>query len=867
MSSSRRPVSALRLIQLISVHQLRTSWARTILVVAGTLTGVALIVGIEVINRSVLTNARRTIELIAGPADLEVILGFGEVGFPESTVETVRADPGVRAAVPLVRGTISLTDEPNETLQLFGADLTAEEDLQRYSVTAVTSRRQLVRTLEDPRSILLTEVFASRRNVRVGDAIRLSTPEGVEDFRVCGLLRTEGLAAAFGGQLAVMDLPVAQRWLAKEERIDQIDVVLQPGASPEEVERRLAATLSPALTITRPAQRGLQYERILGSFQAMLTGLSSLCLIAGIFIIYNTTSTGALHRALVMAGLRRIGAIPTQVFQLFMLEALILGIAGTVLGIVAGLVLARLLIGMVTESKGVIFQLRFPAEADTLGSGQLTLIALVGIGATLFASYFAARRVALMDPLDVMRAYTRRPVARNPPRGLVAWWAALVAVSAAALACEQQFKSVAWGNFGATLWNASVIVIAIPLVGRFARGFSRILGRLFGAEGEVAATSVFRSVTRTGVTVAAIALVLTVAISVSSLVSSCRDSLRRYFEGFLSGDLSVSAVSTEGGWLETPLSERIRDELLKVPGVRDVEPARVISGQPYRGQRIGLLALSESALHPQRYPPGWFREGEPSAAADAVRRGNGVLISVSLSDRFSLHVEDQIELDTPTGLLVLPIVGVVPDYISDRGSVILSRTLLIERWLEHTVNRFALFLQPSASLEAVRASITERLGHQYRLKILSLSEVLAYHADKVDQAFAFTDAIQLLIVIVTVAGILDLMLSSIAERRRELALWRLIGADDRTIVRSVVLESATVAVISILLGVAVGVVTAWIWITINFRYLLGYYVDFQFAVGSAVWYASLVFLMTIATGYVAARQATRQPVLEGIRVD
>src|SRR5439155_11406022 len=101
-------------------------WGGTALVVGGIATGVSLIVAINVINRSVLDNFRRTIELIAGPAALEVTLGVGEVGFPEAALEAVSADPDVVTAVPLVRGTVALADDPAETLQLFGADLTNE---------------------------------------------------------------------------------------------------------------------------------------------------------------------------------------------------------------------------------------------------------------------------------------------------------------------------------------------------------------------------------------------------------------------------------------------------------------------------------------------------------------------------------------------------------------------------------------------------------------------------------------------------------------------------------------------------------------------------------------------------------------------
>ena len=856
-----------QLLALVSWPQLRASWPRTLLVVAGTLTGVALIVGINVINTSVLANMRQTLALIAGPSDLEVTLGVGEIGFAETAVATVRAVAGVRAAVPLLRGTVSLADAPSETLQLFGTDLTAEDDLARYRIATVTDRRDALRALEDPQAVFVTEAFATRHGVHVEDAVRLSTPQGVAAFRVRGLLRPEGIARVFGGQLAVMDLPAAQHWLGKEGRIDQIDVVVDPDAAADAVAARLRAALPSTLSVAPPQQRTVRYEAIVASFQAMLTGMSLLCLVAGVFIIYNTTSTGALHRAVVMAGLRRIGATPRQVFGLFMGEAFVLGSIGTVLGIGTGIVLARLLTAMVTGSMGVIFQLRFPADQQAIDGRQLAVIAAVGVGATLFASAFAARQVARLDPLQVLRGQARWPLPTAASSRLVWVWLILVLVSVGALGLEQRLKSIAWGNFGATLWNSSVIVIAIPLVAWLARALTTVLTRAFGAEGEVAATSLFRAPTRTGVTVAAVALVLTVGMLLSSLEYSFHRTTETYVQGFLRGDLIVSAVATEGGWLETPLPASVAREVADVPGVAGVATVRALPGQLYRGERIGVGAASDELIEPTRFPPGWYREGDAAQAADAVRTGRGVTISTSLSDRFDLHVGDSIELDTPTGPLALPIVGVVPDLISDRGSVLVSNRVLAERWHETTVSRINVSVAPGESLEAVRGRIADRFGDRYRLKILSMRDVLAYHHEKVASAFAFTNAIQLLIVIVTVAGIFDLLLSAIIERRRELAVWRLVGADDRAVRRSVVIEAATVGAIGAGLGVVVGAVTTWIWVAINFRYLLGYHLEFHLARGAAVWYVALVMLMTVLAGSIAARRAVRESILDAIHTE
>ena len=858
----------LRLFRQVSLHQLRSNAARTALVMGGIATGVALMVAIAIINRSVLDDFRRTLELIAGPAQLEITLGAGEVGFPETAVDAARADADVEAALGLVRGTLAVADDPSDTLELFGVDLTQENTLDRYHIGLADGGSDTLAWLADPRSIALTTAFAASHGLAVGDRLALSTRQGTATFTVRGLLEPQGMARAFGGALAVMDLPAAQLALGKDHLVDQVDLVLRPGVAPATVQARLAAVLPPTLSVAPPLQRGALYEGILASFQAMIAALSLLCLVAGIYIVYNTTSTGAAHRAVVLASLRLSGAEPAQLLRLLMLEALLLGVAGTLLGLVLGIGLAHVLLGMVSTSMGVIFQLRFPVDRLAVEARTLLPVAAAGIAAALFASYFAARRVTTLEPLEVLRADPRILGPRTRVGLLVGLWLVVVAIAGTALALEVQLKSSFWGNVGSTLWLASAIVIAVPLVHASARLLGRALTRLFGPEGRVAAESLLRAPTRTGVTVAAIALVLAVAITVASLSLSHRTSVKGYFvNGFLASDLSVSAIATEGGWLESPIPAALAVDLRTIPGVRATDMLRILPGMMYQGQRIAVAALSDGLLEPSRYPRSWYRAGDPAQAARAVRDGQGVNVSESFADRFGKRVGDPVALDTPNGVLTLPVVGIVPDYVSNRGTVILSRSVFVTYWREPTVNRILVFLNPGASRDAVRRLILDTFGGRYRLKVQSMEEGVDYLARKIDEAYAFTFAIELLIVIVTLAGIFDLLLADLWERRRELALWRVIGADEAAVRRSVVIESAAIGTLGALLGLFFGVVTTWIWLDVNYRYLLGYYLDFHFAFATTARFMVLVLAATVLAGWGAARHATRQPILTGIQAE
>src|SRR4029078_6798602 len=133
--------------------------------------------------------------------------------------------------------------------------------------------------------------------------------------RVRGLLEAEGLATVFGGNLAVMDLMAAQRLLGKDRRVDQVAVLRRPGPSVAAVRARLAAALPTSLSVLRPALRGERFERVIGAFQAMLAALSLLCLLAGVFIVYNTTATAIVQRARELAIMLAVGAECRRIFS------------------------------------------------------------------------------------------------------------------------------------------------------------------------------------------------------------------------------------------------------------------------------------------------------------------------------------------------------------------------------------------------------------------------------------------------------------------------------------------------------------------------------------------------------------------------
>src|SRR5262249_37106355 len=189
---------------------------------------------------------------------------------------------------------------------------------------------------------ILPDVFARRVDARVGTTLRLRTPVGVRTFTVRGILPPGGVGRGFGGNLLLMDVVGAQAVLGREGLIDQVDIALAPDVDVDTAERAVRATLQPGIEVLRPARRGEQIERILRSSRTLLSGMSGLALPAAVFVVASAVSTSVAARRQQIGLLRCVGAARRHVLRLVLGEAALLGVLGTALGILLGLVLARL---------------------------------------------------------------------------------------------------------------------------------------------------------------------------------------------------------------------------------------------------------------------------------------------------------------------------------------------------------------------------------------------------------------------------------------------------------------------------------------------------------------------------------------------
>ncbi|NMC74476.1 MAG: ABC transporter permease, partial [Geobacteraceae bacterium] len=390
------------LIRHISVKHLLLRKMQTFMAVAGICLGVAAIVSIGVVNRSVLFSFEDSFTRVTGKAKLQVT--GAQSGFPEGLLEKVQNVSGVEYAVPVIETDGMLVEGKERSVMILGVDVLVDTQVRDYSLTGESADvPDPLLFLAKPDSILVTKTMADREGFRLDQKIRVQTVEGIKTFRIRGILNPEGPAKAMGGNLAVMDIYAAQMAFGKKGRIDRIDVSLRPGEELESVRKSIAAALPGGYMVDTPAGRTRQVETMISKFQNGFNLISYLAIFVGMYLIYNAVSISVVHRRREIGILRALGCSRKEIILLFLGETLVISVVASALGVGLGLLLADSLV----ESFGKVISdtyIRTSVEGIHVTWFHPVRGFICGIIASLVATLFPARASSRISPASAIRS-------------------------------------------------------------------------------------------------------------------------------------------------------------------------------------------------------------------------------------------------------------------------------------------------------------------------------------------------------------------------------------------------------------------------------------------------------------------------------
>ncbi len=328
-----------RLLRTVSLPRFQEHRLRTALTVLGISLGVAMLIAVVLVNRSILRSFADTLDDISGKADLEVTAAASYEG--GENLEGIRAVPGVARATPVVQETalIRLPQAKGERLLIVGVDFLGEDDehFRRYDSTELkTIKEDPIAFLNASTHVIVSRKLADRFGLKLKDLLPLQTPTGIQQFEIWGFIEDEGVGRAFGGNVAVMYYQAMQVAFERGTRIDRVDIAVTTGHDAATVGGAIAGALGPGFEAGRPERRNAQVAQMLGGLNLALTMGSLVAILVGMFLIYNTMSISVVQRKRELGILRALGTTKRQILVLFTLEGFLLGCVGSALGVRSG---------------------------------------------------------------------------------------------------------------------------------------------------------------------------------------------------------------------------------------------------------------------------------------------------------------------------------------------------------------------------------------------------------------------------------------------------------------------------------------------------------------------------------------------------
>ncbi len=842
------------LLRLISWPYLRKHVLRWLLTIAGIVLGVAVFVGMHTANRSVLAAFHSTVDRIAGATELQVTAG--ETGFDEDVLERVQSVREVRVAVPVIEAVVDTGLTGQGDLLVLAVDMTGDQSLRDYAFDA--GEEEVVDDplvfLAQPDSIIVTREFADRNHLSVNSKIPLKTLQGIKPFTVRGIMKAGGLASAFGGNLAVMDIYAAQMVFGRGRKFDRIDVAAKQGVSVPQCQQAIQSMLGPGFQVEPPSGRAGQFDTVVSVYSEVVNITSVFAMFIGMFIIYNSFAIAVTQRRSEIGILRALGATRSQIRTLVLTEGAVGGLLGSIGGLGFGIVIARTMTGSIGQMiEGVYGVAQRPEQID-IDPRLMVAAVVMGIVTSVIAAFIPARTASRVDPVQALQKGKYQVLSAGWNRARLVTAIVLTAVAVVTFAFGRS-RIVFYGGYGLSMVAALLFTPSLALW--LTRLLRPGLRRMRPVEGALAADSLLQAPRRTSATVAALMLSITLVIALGGISRASYGSIYDWLGTALNPDLFV-APSDNITNRHYQFAPSVGDQLKQVPGIATVQAVRsariVLQGKPVL---LVSLEISGWAERARRHPV----EGDEEAMYRLGAAGRGVIVSDNLAQLNGLHVGRMATLETPSGLLRLPVVGVVTDWSDQQGAVFLERAVFVRSWHDDKVNIFRIYLAHGATEAAVTKAIRERLSG-VRAIVLTNADVRQYVFNLTDQWMALTYSQIAVAVLVAILGIVNTLTVSIIDRRRELGVLQAVGALRNQLRHTVWMEAVTIGVVGLVLGFVLGAIDLHYVLEISRRDISGMMMPYRFPWSIALLLVPVILASALVAAIWPAESAVRGSLVE-----
>jgi putative ABC transport system permease protein len=830
---------------------------RVVLAVIAVMLGVALAFGVHLLNGAALAEFARAAWGVNGQPDLVLRARSGALA--DADLADLLNRPEVAAASPVLEAQALWPGQAGQdgrslTVKLIGLDPLA---LLASAASGHPLAAELLPQIEGGAKELLGANTvhlnaAAREHLPAGAKtirLRLPQPGGAAPRDV--ELHIGGRIAAGNAPLGVIDIADAQALFGRLGVLDRIDVQLAPGVSAT----AWAASLPTRWQAAPPADEGARLADLTRAYRINLGLLALMALFTGSFLVYAVLSLATAQRLPQWALVGVLGVSARMRWRLILTEGLVIGVAGTVLGLALGLGVAAGALNVLGSDLGL--HGASGSSAELLFNQPLALPAGVyaglGLAAALVAALAPALTVRRIAPALVLKGLGL-PAGRTLPAGL---GLALMALGAA----------LAWlppvrGDTPVAAYASMLCLLmgGLALVPALVRALTALLARLpAGALLLLARERSRDQATEARRSLAGVLVALALAVAMTVMIGSFRESLTRWLDDALPADLYVRSALRGGEGQPMPIAPALLERLTHLP-----EAARAA---PQRTARLRLardaepVALTARELRTASLPLVERWSGEAASGALPV------WVNEAARDRDGLrpgHVftAELVEGDRP---LTLQVRGIWRDY--SRQSTALWMDLADYRGAsgDATSTELALWLAPGQSLDAAREAV-RRLGGS-DVELAAAGELRAMSLQIFDRSFAITVWLQAVALAVGLFGVVASQSAQALARRREFGLLRHLGLSKRELMRLLLLEAGLQGGAGALAGLALGLALSAVLVYVVNPQSFHWSMEMHLPLARLAALVGLAFSAAVGASLLAGRRALGQDAVRAVRED
>jgi putative ABC transport system permease protein len=700
---------------------------------------------------------------------------------------------------------------------------------------------------------------ADREDFALGDTVAISTLQPKRDFEVVGIARYGDVKSLGTTTFAIFDVATAQTLFEREGQFDAISVAGRDGVTAQQLIDEIQPLLPGDAQVKTGVEEAQEDKDEISEFTSFiryfLLAFAGIALFVGSFVIFNTLSITVAQRTREFATLRTLGASRRQVLRSVLLEAFVVGLLASVIGLFLGLALAKGL-----EALFRALNLDLPLADTVFATRTIVVALLVGTLITVLAGLFPAIRATRVPPIAAVREGAELPRGRwhrfTPYVAVLLIAVAVLLLGYSMFADDvdtaQRLLSIAGGVL---LLFVGVAMISSKLVRPLAAVVGLPARWVGGSAGALARRNAVRNTGRTAATAAALMIGVALVAFVATLANGMKASNREAIEDQITADF---IITSQDGY--TPFVSAAGD------AASDARSAETVTHVRSEVAEINGHGGYLTGIDPELITSGYaFDWTEGSDATLAQMGENGLIVDENFAEDHDIVVGQQVTVRTGESTELETIVKGIykpPPFYPLLGNA--SVTIdAFDRLIDRPRNQYTFVNFPGGASEAGRAELETATAGFPDARVQTREEWVEKEDREFDQFLTMLYVLLALSVIISLFGMVNTLVLSVFERTRELGMLRAVGMTRRQTRRMIRHESVITALIGAALGLPLGIFLA----VLVTRALDEFDVRFEVPTGQLVVLVVLAVIVGLLAAITPARRAARLNPLEALHYE